>query len=72
MIENLLHTIYTNSKGVTYHLCTKQVELKNDMNRPIFFFAKSTDGRAAALIPDDKEIKETKNGLPVLKKKKME
>lgn len=62
---------YTNSKGKTYHLCTKEVELKNGLVRQIYFFALSTSDRITAPLPSDMEVHESKNGLPVLRRKKM-
>ena len=60
---------YTNSKGQTYILHTREVVLKNGRKQRIYFFAR--DERAGALdaVPAGYEVMETKRtGMPVLKK----
>lgn len=60
---------YTNSKGQTYILHTREVVLKNGRKQRIYFFAR--DERAGALdaVPAGYQVMETKRtGMPVLKK----
>lgn len=60
---------YTNSKGQTYILHTRDVVLKNGRKQTIYFFAR--DERAGALdaVPAGYQVVETKRtGMPVLKK----
>ena len=60
---------YTNSKGQTYILHTREVVLKNGRKQRIYFFAR--DERAGALdaVPAGYQVVETKRtGMPVLKK----
>lgn len=61
-----------NSKGTTYHLYTKQVALKGQQPRPIYFFARTekTDATPLERVPEGMEVSETKNGLPVLRRKR--
>lgn len=60
---------YTNSKGTTYYLHSKETTLKNGRVQRIYFFAKDVreDGALDA-IPEGRMVAESKNGLPVLKK----
>lgn len=60
---------YTNSKGTTYYLHSKETTLKNGRVQRIYFFAKDIreDGALDA-IPEGRMVAESKNGLPVLKK----
>ncbi|MFK7802878.1 MAG: hypothetical protein AB8G95_14685 [Anaerolineae bacterium] len=60
---------YTNSKGTTYYLHSKETTLKNGRVQRIYFFAKDIreDGAIDA-IPEGRMVAESKNGLPVLKK----
>ncbi len=64
---------HTNSRGATYFLFHKEVQLKNsDRTRTIYYFSKNPKnpkGEPLAAVPPDREISETKNGLPVLKKR---
>ena len=64
---------HTNSKGKTYYLYSKEVQLKNsDKTRIIYYFSKDSEnkkGKALAEVPKNKVVSETKNGLPVLKNK---
>ena len=65
---------YTNAKGKTYYLFSRQQKVKNsDKTFTMYFFAsdpKNKKGTPLAKVPDDREVSETKSGLPVLKKKK--
>jgi len=60
---------YTNTKGTTYYLHSKETTLKNGRVQRIYFFAKDIreDGALDA-IPEGRMVAESKNGLPVLKK----
>jgi hypothetical protein len=60
---------YTNSKGQSYILHSKDTVLKNGQERTIYYFAKEDKGNALDSVPDGYQVSETKNGLPVLKKK---
>ena len=60
---------YTNSKGTTYYLHSKETTLKNGRVQRIYFFAKDVrDEGALDAIPEGRMVAESKNGLPVLKK----
>jgi hypothetical protein len=61
---------YTNSKGSTYYLHSKETTLKNGRKQTIYFFAKDIKDNATPLdaVPADRQVAESKNGLPVLKK----
>jgi hypothetical protein len=60
---------YKNSKGNTYHLHSRTTQLRNGREQRIFFFAKEVKDGAIDNVPDGYEVKETQNGLPVLRKK---
>ncbi|MEZ4517190.1 MAG: hypothetical protein R3C44_10250 [Chloroflexota bacterium] len=59
---------YTNSKGRTYFLHSKMVELKGGRTQPLYFFAKEPGDGALNAVPNGYMVAESKNGLPVLKK----
>lgn len=60
---------YTNSKGSTYYLHSKESTLKNGRIQRIYFFAKDVrEADALDAIPEGRMVAESKNGLPVLKK----
>ena len=59
-----------NSKGRTYYLHSKVTTLKNGRKQPIYFFGKEVKDGALDEVPSGYEVAETRNGLPVLKKKK--
>lgn len=60
---------YTNSKGQTYYLHTRQVTLKNGRVQTIYFFARDVRDGALASVPAGYQVVETKRtGMPVLKK----
>lgn len=59
---------YTNSKGNTYFLHSKLVELKGGRKQPLFYFAKEAKDGALNEVPAGYVVAESKNGLPVLKK----
>lgn len=62
---------YTNSKGQTYYLHSRQVTLKNGRVQTIYYFARDVrPDFALAAVPADRQVMETKRtGMPVLKKK---
>lgn len=59
---------YTNSKDVTYILHNRETTLKNGRTQTIYFFAKTEKEGALDAVPEGYEVKESRNGLPVLKK----
>lgn len=61
---------YTNSKGQTYYLHTREVTLKNGLTQRIYYFArKVNDQYALAAVPAGMEVIETKRtGMPVLRR----
>ncbi len=61
---------YTNSRGKTYILHTKDITLKGGRQQTIYFFAKEAKEGALDAVPEGYEVAESKNGLPVLKRKK--
>jgi len=61
---------FKNSKGNTYFLHHKVTQLKSGREQTIYFFAKAVkDEGALNAVPEGYEVSESKNGLPVLKKK---
>lgn len=67
---------HTNSKGRTYYLFQKDVELKGSGRlQTIYFFAKNPEhdsGEPVAELPPERVVSETKTGMLVLKKKPAE
>lgn len=61
---------YKNTKGNSYILHHRQTTLKNGSKQTIYFFAKEAKEGALDEVPAGYEVSESKNGLPVLKKKK--
>ena len=62
---------YTNKKGQTYYLHTRQVTLKNGRQQTIYFFARDIRDGALEAVPAGYEVVETqRTGMPVLKKSK--
>jgi hypothetical protein len=60
---------YTNSKGQTYYLHTREVTLKNGRVQRIYFFARDVRAGALESVPAGYTVVETKRtGMPVLKK----
>lgn len=60
---------YTNSKGRSYILHSRDTTLKNGTKQTIYFFASEAKDGALDAIPKGYEVSESKNGLPVLKRK---
>lgn len=60
---------YTNSKGQTYYLHSRDVTLKNGREQTIYFFAREVRDGALERVPAGYEVIETKRtGMPVLRK----
>jgi hypothetical protein len=60
---------YTNKKGQTYYLHTRDVTLKNGRQQTIYFFARDIRDGALEAVPAGYEVVETqRTGMPVLKK----
>ncbi|MCL2110199.1 hypothetical protein FWH30_01290 [Microgenomates group bacterium] len=61
---------YTNKKGQTYFLHTREVTLKNGRKQRIYYFARDVRANDAIKdIPGGYKVVETeKTGLPLLKK----
>lgn len=61
---------YTNKKGQTYYLHTREVTLKNGRKQTIFFFARDIrDKIALPEVPEGYQVVETtRTGMPVLKR----
>lgn len=60
---------HKNSKGNTYFLHSRKTTLKGGREQTIYFFAKEVKEGALDAVPEGYLVSETKNGLPVLKKK---
>lgn len=59
---------YTNSKGQTYYLHGREVELNNNRQRTIYFFAKDQREGVLDSVPSGWQVIEGRNALPVLSK----
>ena len=59
---------YTNSKGKTYYLHTKNVELRGGRNQTIYYFCKDERSNACDLPSGKKVVESPKTGLPFVKK----
>jgi len=59
---------FTNQKGNSYILHSRQTTLKNGAKQTIYFFAKEAKEGALDAVPEGYVVSESKNGLPVLKK----
>ncbi|MGB2905690.1 MAG: hypothetical protein WBB73_01230 [Candidatus Aminicenantaceae bacterium] len=61
---------FKNSKGVTYYLHFKDVNLKGGRQQRIFFFARDVRDGSLDAVPDGYKVMETtRTGMPILKKK---
>jgi hypothetical protein len=61
---------FKNSKGVTYYLHSKDVNLKGGRKQTIYFFARDIRPGALDAVPAAYMVQETtKTGMPILKKK---
>lgn len=61
---------YTNSKGRTYFLHSKDTTLRNGRKQTLYFFAKEVKDGSLEAVPEGYVVSESKNGLPVLKRDK--
>ena len=60
---------FKNSRGVSYYLHSKQVNLKGGRLQTIYFFARDVRPGALNEVPAGYVVKETtKTGMPILKK----
>jgi len=61
---------FKNSRGVSYFLHSKQVNLKGGRLQTIYFFARDIRPGALNAVPEGYMVQETaKTGMPILKKK---
>jgi hypothetical protein len=60
---------YTNSRGTTYILHARTTTLESGKTRTLYFFAKEAREGTLEAVPEGYEVSESKNGLPVLKRK---
>ena len=60
---------YANKAGKKYYLHSRATQLKSGTERTIYFFSGSEGKGAIDKVPDGYEVSETRNGLPVLKRK---
>ena len=60
---------FTNSRGSSYILHARTTVLKNGNTQTIYFFAREAKEGALDGVPEGYEVSESKNGLPVLKRK---
>lgn len=61
---------YTNSKGQTYYLHSKQVTLKGNLQMQIYYFKREVDDQFAIdELPAGREVVENKRtGLPLVRR----
>ena len=60
---------HTNSKGKTYFLHSKDLELKGGRNQTIYYFAKDERAEACDLPAGKQVVESPKTGLPFVKGK---
>jgi len=60
---------YKNTRGTTYYLHGKTRTLQSGKKQTLYFFAKTVKEGSLNLLPDGYMVTETRNGLPVLKRK---
>lgn len=60
---------FTNSRGNKYILHSTTRTLKSGKEQTLYYFAKTEKEGALDAVPEGYEVVESKNGLPVLKKK---
>ena len=61
---------FKNSRGVTYYLHFKDVNLKGGRQQRIYFFARDIREDSLDAVPDPYKVIETgRTGMPILKKK---
>ncbi len=60
---------FKNSKGVSYYLHSRDVNLKGGRMQTIYFFARDIRPGAMDAVPAGYKVQETaKTGMPILKK----
>jgi len=60
---------YTNKKGDTYYLHSKDVTLRGGRKQTIYFFAREVRSGSLDAVPAGYKVMETeRTGMPVLKK----
>lgn len=60
---------FKNSKGVTYYLHSRVVDLKGGRKQTIYYFAREIRPGALDSLPQGYKVVETpKTGMPILKK----
>lgn len=60
---------FRNSKGVSYFLHSKEVNLKGGRKQTIYYFARDVRPGALDAVPAGFKVEETaKTGMPILKK----
>jgi len=60
---------FKNSKGITYYLHSRVVNLKGGRKQTIYYFAREVRPGAVDSLPEGFKIVETpKTGMPILKK----
>lgn len=60
---------FTNKKGITYYLHSREVKLRGGKLQRIYYFAKDIRDGALDEIPGGYQVVETaKTGMPILKK----
>ena len=61
---------FKNSRGVSYFLHAREVNLKGGRKQTIYFFARDVRPGALDAVPPGYMVQETtKTGMPILKKK---
>ncbi|HEY5671077.1 MAG TPA: hypothetical protein VIS10_13865 [Anaerolineales bacterium] len=60
---------FKNSRGVTYYLHGKTRTLSSGKTTTLYYFAKAVQAGALDAVPAGYVVSESKNGLPVLKRK---
>ncbi len=60
---------FKNSKGVSYYLHSREVDLKGGRKQTIYYFAREIRPGAVESLPSGYKVVETpKTGMPILKK----
>jgi len=60
---------FTNTKGVTYYLHSREVNLRGGKKQTIYYFARDIRPGALESVPAGYQVVETaKTGMPILKK----
>ncbi|MBC7349981.1 MAG: hypothetical protein H5U05_08425 [Candidatus Aminicenantes bacterium] len=60
---------FTNTKGITYYLHSREVKLRGGKMQTIYYFAREVRPGALDSVPAGYQVVETaKTGMPILKK----